>query len=261
MNNKHSNIPIIILAGGKGERFISKDNLPKQLTKVSDNPIIIEIIKHYFRSGFNYFILPLGYKKKYFIEFFNNKINIKKYNLNILKKNSTNLIKDKINIMIFNAGLVSDKLTRIKYSVKFLKKNNSIFGVAYGDVYANINFEKAISKLKNNSLRCILTTYKEFSPFGHLFLKNSKVIKFIEKPRLEIPINIGFYFFKKEIFNKIYFKKNYDLESGLLNNLIKKKYLGYYMHNGFHFTVNNQKDLINIKKLYKKNKILFNKST
>ena len=63
MNNKYSNIPIIILAGGKGERFISKDNLPKQLTKVSDNPIIIEIIKHYFRSGFNYFILPLGYKK------------------------------------------------------------------------------------------------------------------------------------------------------------------------------------------------------
>ena len=38
------NIPIIVLAGGKGERFVSKENLPKQLAKVSSHPIIIEII-------------------------------------------------------------------------------------------------------------------------------------------------------------------------------------------------------------------------
>ena len=70
------NIPIIILAGGKGERFVSKENLPKQLAKVSSHPIIIEIILYYFKNGFNHFVLPLGYKLNFFLKFFRDKKNI-----------------------------------------------------------------------------------------------------------------------------------------------------------------------------------------
>ena len=44
MNFTNKNIPIIILAGGKGERFVTKENFPKQLAKVSDHPTIVEII-------------------------------------------------------------------------------------------------------------------------------------------------------------------------------------------------------------------------
>ena len=81
----HKQIPIIVLSGGKGERFIGKSNSPKQLSKVSKHPIIVEVMLYYFKNGFNFFILPLGYKKKFFIDFFHNKKNIKKYNLNIIK--------------------------------------------------------------------------------------------------------------------------------------------------------------------------------
>jgi len=257
MKNNYSDIPIIILAGGKGERFISKENIPKQLTKISNNPIIIEIIKYYFSFGFNFFLLPLGYKKKYFIDFFNDKKNIKKYNLNILKLNSINIINNKINLLIFDAGINSNKLVRINRAINFLPKTNSIFGVSYGDVFADINFNEIIATLKNNSLKCILCGYNEYSPFGHLSLKNIKVVKFLEKPRLEMPINIGFYFFKKKFFNNKKHKNNYDLEFDLLVKLSKEKSLGCYMHKGFHFTVNNQKDLINVKKLYKSDKNLF----
>ena len=63
MEKFNKRIPIIILAGGKGERFVSKENFPKQLAKVSNHPIIIEIILYYYKNGFNFFILPLGYKK------------------------------------------------------------------------------------------------------------------------------------------------------------------------------------------------------
>ena len=44
MTTHNDKIPIIILAGGKGERFVSEENLPKQLAKVSNHPIIIEIM-------------------------------------------------------------------------------------------------------------------------------------------------------------------------------------------------------------------------
>jgi NDP-sugar pyrophosphorylase family protein len=259
MKNNYSDIPIIILAGGKGERFVSKSNIPKQLSKVSNNPIIIEIIKYYFSFGFNFFLLPLGYNKKYFLNFFNEKNNIKKYNLNILNINSINIINNKINLLIFDAGINSNKLARINRSVNFLPNRSSIFGVCYGDVFANVSFAKIISKLKNSNLKSILSGYKESSPFGHLSLQNSKVLKFLEKPKLEMPINIGFYFFKGKYFYKKKYKKNYDLETGLLVKLSREKTLGCCMHKGFHFTVNNQKDLITIKTLYKRDKNLFKK--
>jgi glucose-1-phosphate cytidylyltransferase len=201
----------------------------------------------------------LGYKKKYFIDFFNDKKNIKKNNLNILKSNSINIINNKINLLIFDAGINSNKLVRINRAINFLPKTNSIFGVSYGDVFADIKLNQIISRLKNSSLKCILSGYNETSPFGHLSLKNSKVVKYIEKPKLEDPINIGFYFFKKKFFYKKKYKKNYDLESELLVKLSREKSLGCYMHKGFHFTVNNQKDLIKIKKLYKRDKNLFKK--
>ena len=67
MKKIYSNIPIVILAGGKGQRFTDNNNLPKQLTRVSKHPIILEIILYYHKNGFNFFIIPLGYKKKKFL--------------------------------------------------------------------------------------------------------------------------------------------------------------------------------------------------
>ena len=46
MTKVFQKIPIIILAGGKGERFVSKENLPKQLTKVSDHPILDSLAEY-----------------------------------------------------------------------------------------------------------------------------------------------------------------------------------------------------------------------
>tara|TARA_B100000787_G_C16194763_1_gene299946 strand:+ start:553 stop:1335 length:783 start_codon:yes stop_codon:yes gene_type:complete len=251
------NIPIIILAGGKGERFVSKENLPKQLAKVSSHPIIIEIILYYFKNGFNHFVLPLGYKLNFFLEFFGDKKNIKKYNLNILLNKNSKVINSKINIQLFDCGLKSNKLMRIKKSIKFLNKDSDKIGVCYGDIFANIFFKKELLNFKKKNIDCIAVGYNERSPFGHITVKNNLVKKFHEKPKLKDPINIGFYFFKKNIFSNIKINYNYDLESKLLPKLSKMNKLACHMHFGYHFTVNSQKDLIEVKQLYKKNKNFF----
>ena len=258
MSNINSNIPIIILAGGKGQRFINNSNLPKQLTKVSKHPIILEIILYYYKNGFNLFVIPLGYSKKIFFSFFNNNKNIKKYNLNILTKK--NFVSDnKINILLFDAGSQSSKLLRIKKSINFIEEKLPIVGVCYGDIFANIKFKNQLSKLKKNKADAILAAYNESSPFGHLGIKNNLVRSFIEKPKMDKPINIGFYFFKKKIFSNIKLDNVKDLESNFLPYLAIKKKLVYHLHKGFHFTVNNQKDLIDIKKKIKKNKNFLSK--
>ena len=137
----HKQIPIIVLSGGKGERFIGKSNSPKQLSKVSKHPIIIEVMLYYFKKGFNFFILPLGFKKKFFINFFYNKKNIKKYNLNIIKGANFDLPKEKLNIILFDAGVNTNKLNRINKSLKFLNESK-LFGVCYGDIFAKLILKK-----------------------------------------------------------------------------------------------------------------------
>ncbi len=257
MTKVFQNIPIIILAGGKGERFVSKENLPKQLTKVSDHPIIIEIILYYFKNGFNLFILPLGYKHNFFINFFNDKKNLAKYNINILKNKNSIVVQSKINILLFNCGLKANKLVRIKKSIKFLNNNIDKIGVCYGDIFANISFKKELLKLKNKNTDCVTVGYNEKSPFGHMTIKNNLVKKFNEKPKLKDPINIGFYFFKKKLFSNININLNLDLETNLLPKLSKMNKLACHIHSGYHFTVNNQKDLKEAKQLYEKNKKFF----
>lgn len=257
MTNVIQNIPIIILAGGKGERFISKENLPKQLAKVSNHPIIMEIILYYHKNGFNHFILPLGFRNKFFYNFFKKKINVQKYNINILKNKNSKIIKSKINIFLFNAGLKTSKLIRIKKSIKFLNKNIDKLGICYGDIFANISFRKEFLKFKIKNIDCVIVGFKEKSPFGHMIINNNVVKNFEEKPQLKNPINIGFYFFRKKIFSNISDNTTLDLEKNLLPKLCKVNKLACYIHDGYHFTVNSQKDLIEAKQMYKKNKNFF----
>ena len=257
MTSINSNIPIIILAGGKGERFINKENLPKQLTTIAKHPIIIEIILYYFKKGFNHFILPLGYKVEFFLDFFKNAKNIKKYNLKILKNKNDKLDNSKINILIFNSGIKDNKLIRIKKSIKLLDENIRKIGVCYGDIFANVSFKKELSYLEKKNISGVVAGFNEKSPYGHLDIKNNIVKKFFEKPKLKDPINIGFYFFSKKIFSNLDIKTISDLEADFLPKLCKFNKLACYIHKGFHFTVNSQKDLIQIKKKYKKNKNFF----
>ncbi len=253
----HKQIPIIVLSGGKGERFVGKANSPKQLSKVSKHPIIIEVMMYYFKKGFNFFILPLGYKKKIFVDFFNNTKNIKRYNLNIIKSKNFELSKNKLNIILFDAGVNTNKLNRITKSLKFLNKCN-FFGVCYGDIFANIDFKQQLALFKNKKILGVLTSFKERSPYGHLKIdKKKRITNFIEKPIMNDPINIGFYFFKRNIFSKSKFKKNDYLETEFLPKLSKKLQLASYMHRKFHLTINTQKDLFDIKRLFKNNKNFF----
>ena len=80
----------IVLVGGTGSRFSSIEEPPKQLSKLNKDFILIHIIKHFKKYGINHFIFPLGYKKKFFINFFLSKKNVAKYKFNILKKKIQN---------------------------------------------------------------------------------------------------------------------------------------------------------------------------
>ena len=175
------------------------------------------------------------------------KIGIYNFSLiNLKKRLNTNT---DINIHLLDAGKKTSKLTRIKKSLKYVKSN--IFFVTYGDGLANIDIKKVFN-LHLKTKKSIISSTKINSQYGHLKIdRNCNVSKFIEKPVLEMPINIGYYVFNKNFFLKNYSQKK-ELEDDFLKDIVKNKKLATYVHNGFFFNIDKKIDLIKLKKEKKK---------
>src|SRR5215210_9171139 len=68
-----TNIPVVILCGGKGTRLREETEFrPKPMLMVGDRPMIWHIMKLYAHHGFNDFMLCLGYKGEMIREYFFN---------------------------------------------------------------------------------------------------------------------------------------------------------------------------------------------
>tara|TARA_B110000503_G_C7135499_1_gene408614 strand:+ start:509 stop:1261 length:753 start_codon:yes stop_codon:yes gene_type:complete len=241
-------VSVVILVGGIGSRFSAINEPPKQLSKLNKNLILINILNNFKKFGFNHFIFPLGSKKFFFIKFFNDKKNIKKYNFNIIKKSFKNyeLKPNKMNISYFDAGENTKKFIRIKKCFNYT--DNSDLLVTYGDDLANVNLKNLLKKYNlTNKKKAIVTIYKKKSQYGHLIVgKCGEVKKFIEKPLHEHPINIGFYLFSKRLLMS-YNKNNLELESHFLPKLTKLNLLQSYEHKGYFYSINDKKELMNAK--------------
>ena len=240
----------IILLGGKGSRFSLPKEIPKQLVKLNNHTILMEILLNLKKYGINYFILPLGYKKKYFVNFFNSFINKTKYKIKIIKNiKSDKIEKDKINIYLFDAGTRSTKLNRISQSLNYLGDKHFI--VTYGDGVANVSIKKLINIYFKNNNKLIVTSFSARSQYGHIVCnKNNLVTKFIEKPVLRLPINIGFYVISKKII-QLYYRKKMELENEFLPALCQKKMIKNFTHKGYFYSIDDKKDLIDARKKLK----------
>ena len=245
-NNK---ISTIVLVGGQGSRFSNLNEPPKHLTKLNKNLILNNIMNYIYKSGFRHFIFPLGFKKNYFIKFFNSKFNQKKYDFEIIKKkfDHKKFDKNKKFISYFNAGKKTKKITRVFKSINYT--NNKDLLVIYGDDLANVKLDK-VNEIYNRNKRkkVIVTVFKKNSQYGHLKVNaQGKVSKFIEKPPFPYPINIGFYFINTDVLKRFYNKAN-ELETKFLPSLVKKNLLLSYEHTGYFYSINDKKELLAAKK-------------
>ena len=62
---------VVILAGGLGTRMSElTKTIPKPMVKIKNKPMLIHIMEHFSKAGFNQFYIALGYKgniiKNYF---------------------------------------------------------------------------------------------------------------------------------------------------------------------------------------------------
>jgi len=238
---------VLILAGGLGTRLSQHTkSIPKPMVRVGGLPILIHIMKHYLKYGFNEFYIAAGYKSHVIKKYFKNyKKNGKQFNYKISKK--------KCIVTVADTGkktLTGGRLKRLK---KYLKKDET-FMFTYGDGVSNVNLKDLLKfHLKRKKLITV-TTVRPPARFGEIVIKNNFVKHFKEKPQVTQGwINGGFFVTNTKIFDIIRDDKEV-LEKKPLETASKKNQFIAYKHYGFWKCMDTPRDKDVLNKILKKKK-------
>ena len=247
---------LVILAGGRGTRFLEETHLtPKPMINIGNFPIILHIMKYYSSFGVKEFIVCGGYKVENIKQFF---LNLN-YFLNDIEIDYNNsevklLTKKEIewNVKIVDTGINTMTGGRLKKVAKYLEKDENFF-LTYGDGLSNVNLNK-LSKFHQQSKNIgTLTIVLPPGRFGSVATKGNQVTEFFEKPKDKNKfINGGFFVFNKKIINYIKGDKTI-LEDDVLTKLTNMGKLQAYKHTGFWQTMDSLRDKIYLDEMWNKN--------
>lgn len=223
---------VVLLAGGLGTRLSEyTKTIPKPMVSIAGRPLLLHIMEHYVKYGFNDFYIALGYKGDV----------IKKY----FKKNNFGL-----NITMIPTGQNTMTGGRIKRLSKYIGQET--FMMTYGDGVSNVNLKKLLQFHKKNKKIVTMTAVRPPARFGAIKLKGNKVTYFKEKSKLDEGWINGGYFIMEPSFLKYIKGDQTFLEKEPLEKISKKKELYAYKHNGFWQCVDTKRDKENLEKKLKK---------
>lgn len=221
-----------IFAGGYGKRLKPlTDKIPKPLIPIRKNYTILDkLLLDYKYAGIKDVYLLVGYKYKKIKERFGNEWKGLKLHYFIERKpmgtlwalrNFTNHVND--DVILRNGDTVSDfNLLELK---NFAENSDSMLFIA-------------------------LTRMR--SPYAIVEFSGQKIIGFVEKPLLDLYINAGLYYIKKESYkylNEEYLEK--EIEKTFFPKLVNLGLASPYIENVTWIPVDNFKDLEELKKEYK----------
>jgi len=186
INKEILNLPIVIMAGGKGTRLQPLTNvIPKPLIPIGEKTIIEEIMDKFVAVGAHEFYISVNYKadtiKHYFDSLGNTEYKIEYFQEDkpLGTAGSMYLIKNKIKSTFFvsNCDILIDQDLYEVY--KYHKENNNTITV--------------VSALKHYPI-----------PYGTISTSTGGILEQLhEKPTLNFQINTGVYILEPEVLNLI----------------------------------------------------------
>jgi glucose-1-phosphate cytidylyltransferase len=223
----------VILAGGLGTRISEETHLkPKPMIKIGDKPILWHIMKKYSTYGINEFIICSGYKSEIIEDYFKEKIQNWKVN-------------------IVNTGLDTMTGGRLKKIEKFVE--NETFCFTYGDSLNNANISNIIKLHNKMGKLATVTACHPPEKYGVLKLENNQVVSFEEKPKRNNEwVNAGYFVLEPEVFELI--GGNFTIwENEPMKQLISKKEMAVFKHEGFYKSMDTISDRNYLEKLWNAN--------
>lgn len=218
---------VVILAGGKGTRMrVLTESLPKPMVNIGSEPVIQHLMNIFsFYSNFE-FIICSGYKSEIIERYFKGVKNVK---------------------VVFT-GEDTNTGGRL-YNIRDLLEPNFLF--TYGDGLANVNINNLIDfHFSQNSIGT-LTVSNPTSRFGLVeFDEKYFVNKFIEKPKLEGFVNIGYMVFNIKILD--YLNNNSTIEEEPLTRLSEDGELKAFIHKGYFEPMDTYREYVKMNDLWEK---------
>ena len=93
---------VIILAGGFGTRISEyTKTIPKPMIKIKKKPILVHIMSHYAKYGYNDFYIALGYKGKVIKQYFKRN-KFPKWNIKLIDTGKKTMTGGRLKITKYN---------------------------------------------------------------------------------------------------------------------------------------------------------------
>lgn len=198
--NNTKNIPVIIMAGGKGTRLQPYTNIiPKALIPIGDIPIVERIINKFLEFKFQNFYLVVNDKKEIIKAYFNKELC---YNISFLEEEKP---------LGTAGGLTLGDINIYKTLL-----------ISNCDILVNANYSKILEyHQKNNNKITVISALKNYViPYGVLKLNENGELEAInEKPSYEFLVSAGMYVLEADILKYIPKNSYFDMVS-LINMCI-----------------------------------------
>lgn len=236
MSNEHSQpseIPVVILCGGRGVRMGEATNLrPKPLIEVNRRPIIFHIMRLYARHGFRRFVLCLGYKGTMIEEYFRQQLAPADWQ-----------------ITFAHTGDDAQTGARVSRIANYIDAD--LFMLTYGDGLSDIDIGATVSFHRAHGCLGTISATRPPSQFGELQIDGHEVRGFAEKPQRPTYINGGFFVFNKKFLSYLDPAADCILERQPLERLATEGGLRAFRHEGFWQCLDTPKDREILEKLCK----------
>jgi glucose-1-phosphate cytidylyltransferase len=207
---------------------------PKPMVEIGDQPILWHLMNLYAASGFNEFVVALGYKQEV----------IKDYFRTLYATNndmSVDFVTGKIDYVeqrrldwrvdLIDTGAKTMTGGRIKRLKRVI--GNETFMCTYGDGLASVDVRDVLAFHRASGRQATVTAVRPPDRFGTLELEGDRVVRFQEKHQAsEGWINGGFFVFEPSLFDRISGDDTL-LEHEPLMSLAEDGQLSVYRHEGF----------------------------
>lgn len=178
-------VPVIIMAGGKGTRLYPYTKiLPKPLIPIGDIPIVERIVNRFCQYGISNYFFTVNYKKGM----------IKSYFAEVDSEYKVCYVEE--DKPLGTAGSI--KLIDKKFEMPIIVTNcDTLIDADYANIYE-------YHKKSGNVLTIVSALKNIIVPYGVLHTKeNGIIIQMDEKPKLSYFINTGMYVLNPEVIDRI----------------------------------------------------------
>ncbi len=178
-------VPVIIMAGGKGTRLYPYTKiLPKPLIPIGNIPIVERIMDYYHDFGIAVFWMIVNYRKNMIRSYFTE--TEKKYEIKFVEEE---------NLMGTAGGI---KLIKKRFDKPLFVTNcDTLIRADYTELYE-------FHKKSGNAVTVVAATKNDTIPYGVIYSKeNGEIEQLLEKPTRSYLINTGMYIVDPEVIELI----------------------------------------------------------